>query len=371
MPTNWLTATSATAATDVKVSFPTPSGAPNVGAGLQKFRAELRKTAGTPNPTIDMELWETGGGSALATLLNDTAITSTVRQIVEGTWNANLLGTADGSAVQCRIVSTPGQAAEAVPVLTAGAAFVATTGSALTLAYPASLAAGDLIGAFFVGQGRTTNVPDVVVPNGWSALADGVGPNNQCRIWVLIRDARSDGTETGNMPDFTVDTPGTGGVVGGVPFKIAGVATSSFTEQAASDTGTGTTITHDAVTTQGTNRLVVSFVGVGGAQSPGSFTGESGGDLASVFADTDTTGDDIGGGIQTAAITGSGTTLTGGTITITSDDWATYTVAFLPAVPANVNTVEIGAIEWVVDYTVATSLLYPPLRPAMMSMLVR
>lgn len=366
----WLTATSAVTATDLRISFPTPTGNPTTGADLQAFRALLRKTAGTPTPTIDMELYETGGGSALATLLDGTSITSTTGEVVEGTWNASLLGTPSGSAVQCRIVSTPGSTTETPPVLTAGAAeLVGTLASALTLVYPASLAAGDIIGAFFIGQGRTTSVPDVTVPAGWTALAEDIGANNQCKIWVLIRDARSDGTETGNMPNFTVATPGTAGVVAGVSFKINGVATSSFTEQAASDTGQGVTVTHDAVTTQGTNRLVVSFVGIGGAQAPSSFSDE----LDSVFSDSIVLGDSVGGSIQVASVPAASTTISGGTITVTSDDWATYTVAFLPVAAVAVNTVEIGAVEWVANYSAGSpvSLLFPPTRPSMMSMMMR
>lgn len=110
MPTNWLTATDPTLATVVRVSFPTPTGSPTTGAGLQTFRALLRKTAGTPNPTVNIELWETSGGSAIATLATGVSITSLTGQVVDATWDATLLGTADGSAVECRIVSTPGVA---------------------------------------------------------------------------------------------------------------------------------------------------------------------------------------------------------------------------------------------------------------------
>lgn len=107
MPTAWLTAVDPTASTIVRASFPTPAGALAVGAGLQKFRARLRKTAGASNPTVTVELWETGGGTAIATLASGIEITSMIGQVVEATWNAGLLAVADGSAVECRIVSTP------------------------------------------------------------------------------------------------------------------------------------------------------------------------------------------------------------------------------------------------------------------------
>jgi hypothetical protein len=103
---SWLTATVATAATDLRVSFPTPAVPPSVGVGLQTFRLWLRKTAGATDPTVDVELWE--AGSFVANLLNDVAITSTTGQLVEVSWNASLLSGGDGAGVECRVVSTPG-----------------------------------------------------------------------------------------------------------------------------------------------------------------------------------------------------------------------------------------------------------------------
>jgi hypothetical protein len=103
---NWMAATTVTAATDLRVTFGTPAGNPTTGAGIQKFRMLVRKTAGAPSPTVDVELWE--NGSFVATLLNDVEITSTTGQIVEATWDASLLSGANGANVECRIVSTPG-----------------------------------------------------------------------------------------------------------------------------------------------------------------------------------------------------------------------------------------------------------------------
>ena len=54
---SWFTATSATAATDLRVTFTSPVGPP---AGSQNFRAYLRKTTGTPTPTIDLQLYQGG-----------------------------------------------------------------------------------------------------------------------------------------------------------------------------------------------------------------------------------------------------------------------------------------------------------------------
>jgi hypothetical protein len=104
---NWLTADSATAVTDLRVTFPTPSGDPY---GSQNFRLQVRKTTGSSNPTVDVSLYQ--GGSSVATLLNDTSITSDSSQVIQANWTASQLsGTTDGSDVECRIVSTVGQLA--------------------------------------------------------------------------------------------------------------------------------------------------------------------------------------------------------------------------------------------------------------------
>ena len=104
---DWATAT-ALGNTEVRTGFVTPSAAPVTGAGVeQEFRVLLRKdaAAGT-DPTYSIELWETGGGAALATLASGVSLTSETGTVVSVTWDASLLGTADGSAVELRIVGT-------------------------------------------------------------------------------------------------------------------------------------------------------------------------------------------------------------------------------------------------------------------------
>ncbi len=101
---NWATATTV-ADTELRAGFPTPAAAPATGADLQQFRVLLRKNAtGGGDPTYDIELWETGGGAALATLISGATLTSDTGEVVSATWDASLLGTADGSAVELRVV---------------------------------------------------------------------------------------------------------------------------------------------------------------------------------------------------------------------------------------------------------------------------
>ena len=101
---NWLTAPGNNNNTDVRASFGTPTTAPT---GTQTFRAWVRKTNHSTNPTAVVELYETGG-ALLATVVASTTITSITGQMLTGTFAASLLGTADGSAVEMRIAGTVG-----------------------------------------------------------------------------------------------------------------------------------------------------------------------------------------------------------------------------------------------------------------------
>ena len=101
---NWATATTV-ADISLRAGFPTPPGDPTVGAGLQEFRVLLRKdAAGGNDPTYDIELWETGGGTPLATLVSGATLSSDTGAVVSATWDASLLGTPDGSAVELKVV---------------------------------------------------------------------------------------------------------------------------------------------------------------------------------------------------------------------------------------------------------------------------
>jgi len=98
---DWLTAVDDALDTIMRVSFPTPTGDPNVGAGLQEFRFWVRvgSEAGGNTPTLDVALWE--DGSLNTSLQTAISITSYTGEIVSVTWDATLLGTADGSLVEC------------------------------------------------------------------------------------------------------------------------------------------------------------------------------------------------------------------------------------------------------------------------------
>lgn len=102
----WLTA-GQNASTSVRVSFPTPTGNPTAGSGLQEFRVLLRKTAtngGKIDDTWAIWLWE--NGSSVAELASGANVPA-AGQVYAGTWDAASLGTADGSLVEFRVVCTP------------------------------------------------------------------------------------------------------------------------------------------------------------------------------------------------------------------------------------------------------------------------
>lgn len=99
---NWLVATSNNVTVTAHVTFPNPPGALTPGAGLQEFRALVRKTgtSGTGTPTAQIHLYENG---ALISSGTNTNVTSTVGQVLSYTWD----GTGRNPAnIECRVVGT-------------------------------------------------------------------------------------------------------------------------------------------------------------------------------------------------------------------------------------------------------------------------
>jgi hypothetical protein len=110
------TSAGTTTNSNVRVGFPTPASALSAGAGLQEFRAAVRKVGSGSNPTARLELYETGDPSGTPIVSGTTdSITSSTPQVITATWNANLLGTTDGSLVEARVLGT-GAAGGAVEV---------------------------------------------------------------------------------------------------------------------------------------------------------------------------------------------------------------------------------------------------------------
>ena len=101
---NWLIASGNSVNVDVRVTLPSPTGNPTVGADLQEFKAWIRQydegQSGTPD--VRLELWENG---ALVRAGSDESVTISGHMITF-TWDADELGTVAVSLVECQIVGT-------------------------------------------------------------------------------------------------------------------------------------------------------------------------------------------------------------------------------------------------------------------------
>lgn len=106
---NWLVATDGTQNTICRVSFPTPTGNPTVGTGLQEFKLWLRSTSmsGGKDTSFDVVLYENGG--SVSTLISGQALAAGgTTVLVTPTWNASLLSNIDGSGVECYVIGYSG-----------------------------------------------------------------------------------------------------------------------------------------------------------------------------------------------------------------------------------------------------------------------
>jgi len=104
---SWATATSNNTNTNVRVGYPTPLDSLTPGANLQTIQAEVRRTSGSGsvNPTAKVELWETGGGSALAST-SEITVTSDTTQTISLTFNASLLAVSSGANLEAVVVGS-------------------------------------------------------------------------------------------------------------------------------------------------------------------------------------------------------------------------------------------------------------------------
>ena len=167
--------------TIASVSFPTPTGAPTAGA-TQTFRVLVRKTPLVTNPatTWSLQLYE--GGSLVATLATGTTAALDPGEVISGTWDAASLSTADGSAVECRLVQTAGGTGGTRRGIEVGAfawdvVYSATNNYTITGAVTAALAVAAAL-AFnshpqIAGAVTTTLTPAATVTYNRHAAVDG------------------------------------------------------------------------------------------------------------------------------------------------------------------------------------------------------
>lgn len=89
------------------LSFPTPTGTLTTGAGLQTFRARVRKDSTGGNDTsVRLEVYE--NGSPVGTVSGNTTVTSTTGVDISFTWDATVLALQDGSNVEIGIAQQSG-----------------------------------------------------------------------------------------------------------------------------------------------------------------------------------------------------------------------------------------------------------------------
>ncbi len=98
---NWADAIDEGANVVAHVSFPTPSGDPTQGAGLQEFKIWVRKVAtGGGTPTVTISLYENGAPISSGATQDVTNLTGALYTY---TWDASSLSNADGSGVELYI----------------------------------------------------------------------------------------------------------------------------------------------------------------------------------------------------------------------------------------------------------------------------
>ena len=89
--------------TEWGADYNTPTGNPTTGAGKQEFKCGVQKfqTGQSGTPTARLELWENG---SLISAGPNTDLTDGNHLVISYTWDASVLGTANGSLVQCKVI---------------------------------------------------------------------------------------------------------------------------------------------------------------------------------------------------------------------------------------------------------------------------
>lgn len=368
--TVWFTATSATSATDLRVTFSSPTANPY---GLQNFRALLRKTTGAPTPTVDLQLYQ--NGSLVATLREDEPVTSTTGTVVQGNWVASLLtGTVNGSDVECRIVSTAGStpAAGALPAYSAaGTIFQSVTAAQTNTALNSPThAVGDVLVAHVAmtnstGNSVLTSVNGTTGTSGWNLQNNGGsmyanGVLRQAFGWKVA-------TSTSEVCSIVTTSGATTDRIQARVYCFAaadGFAATAVDDIGSASTGSSTSFTMPTVAAGGANELAVALMAIGSSATVAAATGETGGNWTEPVAEVAIgTAPAMTTAIQVSDQSG-GAGISGGTATLgTTGLWNGVGFRLVPAqvTGAAVNTVEIGAIEWNARYVTGGAVNYVPM----------
>lgn len=268
----WLTATSPAAAITARFTFPSPVGIPS---GQQMFRYRVRKTSGSPTPTIVTELLQ--AGVTRRQLSSQVNITSLSGQIVSDVWDSSdLVSVVDGSDVEWRITSTPGYSQQSIGAMPAyagtGPAYAsATFGSTNSVSMPAVVDAGDLLICQALCSSSIYDGSATMSASGWHAFSgNSYGGTNRARQALFWKIA--DGSEDGGT--VNVRTYGSSGSSLAFIAIHRFTATNGFAANPIASIGltkspTGIlsdTAWNSEVTPTGTNQLAVFMLGIGSYQ---------------------------------------------------------------------------------------------------------
>lgn len=360
---SWLTATDATAATDLRVTFPSPSGLPT---STQNFRYLLRKTAGAVHPTITAELLQAGTFRKTLTAAG-TPITSTSGQVLQGNWNSSDLETLlDGSDVECRIVSVvggtfnPGGLPAYSATGQAAAVATSTVASTISPAKPSTVNAGDLLILQVVARNTDLDAYPPATVTGFTPFTD----NPFGSASMITRQGLYWRIAGAGEASQTVSVTGTGGAGSDLlaariyRFTAAdGFAASPIAGIVAREGTSSPCYAPATVSPTGANqRAVCALVTGTSAATMGSMTGETDGNWVESAYAASGQGGNGSLGIQTSDQS-SGIAISGGSVAFSGSGAAYWQSVGFVLVPVELgggvatNTVEVGAVEWNVSYT--------------------
>lgn len=202
---------------------------------------------------------------------------------------------------------------------------------ALTVSYPATVSANDLLIAHMGASAGTiagTNVVDT--PTGWTlitSISGNSGVTAEYSFWKLAA-----GTEGGTTQAFTGSYVGASPNISGIIERYTGNQTSGTpVESAATNSGNSSTPAPASVTTSVNGGLAVFHLGNSTNRTAGDITGETGGDYAEAYADYTPGSSKFALETQTAAMATAGT-ISGGTCTLSaSAKWVVICFGIKPS----------------------------------------
>ncbi len=185
---------------------------------------------------------------------------------------------------------------------------------------PGTIVAGDIIVILVGARVFSGTIDSIDTPSGYTLGAShGVGGTTAASYFYKVADGTEDGT--------TVTTSGTFNsffMLGGAQaYVFNNSGTGGFHAVGGTNSGTGTSATIASVVTTEANELAVALLYTTLSTTPGSATGETGGDYTEAVAE-DSPQPTLQ--IQTAQMASAGT-ISGGAITIGSTEWKTFSFA--------------------------------------------